>query len=56
MSKPKLIYHVGDIEIDVTPAEEDYEWVKLLFESNANPFKALRDMGFWPQDEMDFNE
>ncbi len=41
----------GTIEIDVTVPDEDYEWVRLLFATNANPFKALRDIGYDVKDE-----
>lgn len=36
----------GAMEIILTVPDEDYEWIRLLFATNANPFKALRDFGY----------
>ena len=41
----------GTIEITINVPDEDYEWVRLLFATNANPFKALRDIGYDVEDK-----
>ena len=38
--------NLGTIEITLNVPDEDYEWIRLLFATNANPFKALRDFGY----------
>lgn len=51
----KLRNKLGAIEITLNVPDEDYEWIRLLFATNANPFKALRDFGYTDVQAKDQN-
>lgn len=42
-----FVYKMAEgLEFECKCPDEDYQWLKLLFERNSKPFKALIDMGF----------
>jgi hypothetical protein len=41
----------GKIKITIHVPNKDYEWIHLLFSTNANPFKVLKDIGYYVKEE-----
>lgn len=52
----KIEYKIGPIEMTITCSDKDYEWLYLLFTRNANPLKALRDIGYMPVEHENESE
>ncbi len=46
-----LVLGLRGIRIEIRASAADMRWLRPLFTANAEPFKALRDMGYMPEDK-----
>lgn len=44
-----LVLGLGAVRIEIRASATDMRWLRPLFTANAEPFKALRDLGYMPR-------